>query len=450
MTYDIVIGRKKSDIEKYGKKGTIFFARQFVQMGQITSLANNLYFDVSKSHVVFVCGKRGGGKSYTMGVIAEGIANLEPEIAKNLSAIFLDTMGIYWTMKYPNHKDDTLLKEWGLEGKSLNVQIFTPVGYFKEYKERGIPTDYPYSIKPNELSAQDWMMSFRLDATNPVSVLIEAAIEEIKKNKKEYDIEDILKQLKSDQNSEPHFIQAAVNHFKSAISWGVFSKDGTPFKDLVMGGKITVIDVSCYATIPNGWEIKSLVIGLIAQKLFIDRMVSRKNEEFRAIQSAEHYFRQVETYEQKPLVWLIIDEAHEFLPNLGKTSATDSLVTILREGRQPGISLILATQQPGKIHTDVMTQSDIIISHRITARIDIDALSMLTQSYMREDLGKQFAALPRLVGSAVILDDQNERIYQVKIRPRFTWHGGEAPSALIDITPGNIDLKNKENLENIF
>jgi len=42
--------------------------------------------------------------------------------------------------------------------------------------------------------------------------------------------------------------------------------------------------------------------------------------------------------------------------------------------------LILATQQPGKIHTDVMTQSDVVLSHRITARMDTEALSLLEQS----------------------------------------------------------------------
>ena len=51
---------------------------------------------------------------------------------------------------------------------------------------------------------------------------------------------------------------------------------------------------------------------------------------------------------------------NQFLPNQGETQATGPLVTILREGRQPGISLVLASQQPGKIHTDVMTQADTI------------------------------------------------------------------------------------------
>jgi len=38
--------------------------------------------------------------------------------------------------------------------------------------------------------------------------------------------------------------------------------------------------------------------------------------------------------------------------------------------------------------------------------------------------------LPGLKGSAIILDDNSERIYPMRIRPRFTWHGGEAPTAV--------------------
>ena len=44
-------------------------------------------------------GKRGSGKSYTMGVIAEGLASLEEETANSITSLIIDTMGIYWTMK---------------------------------------------------------------------------------------------------------------------------------------------------------------------------------------------------------------------------------------------------------------------------------------------------------------------------------------------------------------
>ena len=134
--------------------------------------------------------------------------------------------------------------------------------------------------------------------------------------------------------------------------------------------------------------------------------------------------------DKEPLVWLVVDEAHEFLPNKGKSAASKSLITILREGRQPGISLVLATQQPGKIHSDVITQSDIVIAHHLTANIDVEALGALMQSYMREGLGKQLAILPKESGAAVVFDDTNERIFPIRVRPRYTWHGGESPSAI--------------------
>ena len=100
--YDMIVGRSESDKEKYGTSGAVFIGKHYVKMGQTTSLSNKVFLDVAKSHVVFIVGKRGSGKSYTMGVIAEGIYDLPDEIKNNLAVVMLDTMGIYWTMKYPN------------------------------------------------------------------------------------------------------------------------------------------------------------------------------------------------------------------------------------------------------------------------------------------------------------------------------------------------------------
>lgn len=431
MVYEIIIGRSEKDRKKHGKKGTILLGKHYIKMGQVTSLSNPILMDVTRSHVVFVCGKRGGGKSYTMGVIAEGMSSLPTEISENLSIIMLDTMGIYWTMKYPNHKDEELLKEWGMEGRGLDVKIYTPAGFYEDYKKKGIPTDAPFSIKPSELGPEDWWLTFGISSTDPLGVFIERIVLTLKKEKGDFDIPEIIDAIKKDKKADSATKDAAENRFLATEEWGLFSKQGTPLHELAKGGQVTVLDVSCYATAPGGWEIKSLVIGLTSQKLFIDRMVARKDEEYASIHSSMHYLEEAKTPKKKmPMVWLVIDEAHEFMPVEGKTSATNALVTILREGRQPGISLILATQQPGKIHTDVMTQSDIIISHRITAKLDTDALGMLMQSYMRQGLDKELNNLPRVKGAAIILDDSNEKMYPMRVRPRFTWHGGEAPTAI--------------------
>jgi len=164
--YDIIVGRSDSDKEKFGKRGTIFLGKQYVKMGRVTSLSNSIYLDVATSHVVFICGKRGGGKSYTMGVVAEGLADIEGDVKQNLSFILLDTMGIYWTMKYPNKPDEELLEKWGLKGKGLDVKIYTPEMYYNAYKEKGIPTDHPFSIKPSELDSSDWHLTFDVSQTS--------------------------------------------------------------------------------------------------------------------------------------------------------------------------------------------------------------------------------------------------------------------------------------------
>ena len=429
--YDIIIGRDEFDRKRFGEEGTIFLGKHYVKMGRTTSLSSDIYLDIARSHVIFVCGKRGSGKSYTMGVIAEGIGKLPKEIASNLSVIILDTMGVYWSMKYPNKRDQKLLNEWELKPEGFDVKIYTPVGFFEETKKKGIPTDYPFSIMPKELEARDWCLVFGIKQTSPLGVLIERIINKIKKSKNDFSIEDIMAEIRKDERTEENIKNAVENLFSNAENWGIFSKKGTSLTELSKPGQVTILDVSIYATMAGSWNIKSLAIGLVTQKLFVQRMIARREEEFKEIYHATSYFGEESKHIKKsPLVWLVIDEAHEFLPNDKETVATEPLVRVLREGRQPGISLVLASQQPGKIHRDVMTQSDIIISHRITAKMDTDALAELTQSYMRENLDKLINELPRVTGSALILDDNNEKIFPMKIRPRLTWHGGEAPSAI--------------------
>jgi hypothetical protein len=430
---DIIIGRDEEDRKRFGDKGTILLGKHYVQMGQTSSLANAVRLDMVRPHVIMLCGKRGGGKSYTMGVIAEGLADMPEDLKKNISIILLDTMGVYWTMKYENHKEAPLLKPYNLVPKGFDVKIYTPHVFYDKYKKQGIPTDFPFALKTSQLDTTDWCLALGFDITDPLGVLLEKTITKLKRSGKNYSLRDIIETVAADKVSDRHDKDALINRLLSTQGWGLFDEKGTPVSELAKPGQVTVLDVSCYATMENGWNVKSLVVGLVSQKMFIERMLHRKNEEYQEINVSRSSFGQKEKEEKKqemPLVWLVIDEAHEFLPREGETAASQALITILREGRQPGISLILATQQPGKIHTDVMTQSDTVISHRMTAKIDTQALSMLMQSYMRSGLDVQLDQLPRLKGTALVFDDTNEKLYQIRVRPRMSWHGGSSPTAL--------------------
>jgi len=432
--YDIILGRTKGDQKEFGKRGAVLIGKQYIQMGQTSSLSNPIYLDVARAHAMLICGKRGGGKSYTMGSIAEGMADLEDEIAQNLCFILLDTMGIYWSMKYANKKDDDLLKKWNLEGKGLDVEIYVPGGFYNKYKEEGIPVDFPFYIQPKELSIEDWMAAFKLGSDDDISVGIQIIINKALDSNQNFDIDFLIESTKKESRIDDKVKLAVTNRFENCKTWGIFSKNGTRIKDLLQKGKVIVMDLSPYVAMPGGWEIKALTLGIIAKKIFIERMLVRKKEELFDIVNKVQLVKKKKIEDDLPMPWLIVDEAHEFLPSTGTTPASRALMTILKEGRQPGVSLILATQQPGKIHTDAITQSDLVLSHRITASFDLEALDKIFLSYDSKGSKNLFNMMPRVKGCAIIMDDKNERLHTMQIKPRITWHGGEDPNAIKDIT----------------
>jgi len=412
--------------EDAGDKGLIYLGKGYVKMGNYTSLSNEIYLDVVRSHVILISGKRGSGKSYSISVLAEELSNLPKEVSKNIAPLIFDTMGIFWTMKYKNEKESEILEQWGLKPKDLPTVVWVPAGYFEQYELRGLPIDKKFALAVNELDIEDWLSIFQLNTIDPISVLIQKIISELEN--KNHDLEDIIYKInESDTNEQTK--KSATALFEAAKSWKIFAtknEQSTKINELIQPGKTSILDLSIYPS-TSAFNVRALIIGLVSRKLFEQRMLSRKKEEIDAIQRGTSYS---DDKKEMPLIWLFVDEAHEFLPANETTPATNSLIQLLREGRQPGISLVLATQQPGVIHRDVMTQSDIVLSHRLTNKKDIEALNEIMQTYMLESIQKAMNNLPDLKGSAIILDDNSERLYPIKVRPKYTWHGGETPTAI--------------------
>src|SRR3989344_1787752 len=388
MPYNILIGRDSSDKKDFQEKGLAFIGKGYVKMGQYTSLSNKILMDVARSHVILVAGKRGSGKSYTLGVLMEELSNLPKEVSQNIGSLVFDTMGIYWTMKFRNEKDKELLREWDLKAKNLPLKIFVPFGHYESYVEKGIPVDRKFALDVTELNPEDWILTFGLNLTEPVSVLIERIVSNLKE-KGDFSITEIISGIEHDEKTSREIKNAALGLFEAAETWGIFAKkdeDTTQVQELISAGKTSVLDLSVYNSV-GAFNVRALVISLVSRKIFNQRMNSRKKEEIESVSKGLDFTSGIEKKET-PLAWIFIDEAHEFLPKDEKTIATDALVQLLREGRQPGISLVLATQQPGQIHKDVMTQSDIVISHRVTSQPDLEALNNIMQSYLFESIKK--------------------------------------------------------------
>ncbi len=420
----IVVGRNREDLKKFGSSGTVYIGKHIVGRGEEAHLTNPICMDVVRPHVILICGKRGSGKSYSAGVMAEEMVILPRDIKQNLSILMIDTMGIYWSMKRPNEKDRELLEKWGLKPSAMKeMQFFIPKGRVKEYKEAGVDFDFPFTLPTGELTAQDWIITFGFNILDEHGILTERVIKNLKKRFGDnYSIDHIIKEIESDKRAEKKIKDALVSRFMAAQDWGVFERKGTPIERFLQPGKISVIDISHYLRSSTGWSVRTLVIGLFARRIFQARLMARKKEEIEVITG--------EKRKSMPMVWMIMDEAHQFIPSQGTTAASESILTLIKEGREPGISLVLITQIPNKLHSDALAQSDLVISHRLTSEADIKALRGIMQSYMLEDIQDMINSLPRQKGSAIILDDSSERIYSIQVRPRISWHAGGSPKAI--------------------
>jgi len=65
----------------------------------------------------------------------------------------------------------------------IPVKVFVPYGHYKSHMEKGIPVDEKFALDPTELNPEDWVITFGLEITNPVAVLIERTVTKLKKNK---------------------------------------------------------------------------------------------------------------------------------------------------------------------------------------------------------------------------------------------------------------------------
>ena len=54
--------------------------------------------------------------------------------------------------------------------------------------------------------------------------------------------------------------------------------------------------------------------------------------------------------------------------------STSILIQYVKEGRNHGLSLMVTSQQPSAIHSEILSQVDCVVAHRLTVQSDIDAV----------------------------------------------------------------------------
>ena len=439
----IVLGRTRGEHSEFGNMGLmdIGVVGESQSVGE-NHLSRRIMMDSQFPHIMFICGKRGSGKSYTLGIIAEELA----KSSEGIGTVLIDPIGIFWSLKRENvsEKELQLLGSFGLKPMGFeNVRVLTPLGY-----EDGMEAviDDSFAIGVSEMSASDWCTVFDLDRFKAQGLLISDAVDKVRDGyialygsrkiemtgkADQYSIGDIIQCIEHDEDFQSkkkgyasQTRRSIAARFHAVGNWGLFSMDGTPINVITSPNMVTVIDVS-HPKLDN--DKRALIAGLLARKILEGRIQASKREE------AWSLGMQVSMEGTIPVTWLLIDEAHLILPRIGGTPASAALVEYAKLGRKPGCGLVLATQRPAATNDGVLSQVDMMISHNLALEEDMKSLRKRMPSKVPQALATSdfIRAIP--VGMGLVADQKTQnRTMLVKFRPRQSYHSGKAavPTAI--------------------
>lgn len=392
-----------------------------LMLGRDRQTENNVYLEASNSRAVLICGKRGSGKSYTLGVLLEELVTVG---AKNVIPIIVDPMGIFHTMVLRNERQSNELYRWGLTPQGFRVRLLIPGIPEKLYdrdvldaiEQRGVEIR-PLRLNAADLSPDGWCDLFEANMNQPMGIALFRAVQTLDEDNNQFSVSDLIKAVERDKRAQDSSREALRNRLEAAQRWQLFAEDNyKPLDHIFEPGAINVVDLSRLES--GAYGRRNLVVSIIGRNLFRARADARLREEFGLAG-------------QLPRVWMALDEAHQFIPDSSRSLAKPQLIRWAKEGRQPGLSLIVASQQPSAIDREVLSQCDVILSHKLTTRDDVDALNRLSQDYMGSELKQIIASLDR-TGQAVLVDDERESVSFLQIRPRQSQHGGGTIAANAD------------------
>lgn len=457
----------------------IFFGR-LAEMGPTVGV----HFDLSLPHVMAIFGKRGSGKSYTLGSFLEGLCtkstpNSISATQKRHAILLFDTLGIFQWMDIPLSAESKkeLLKEqiqaqrgWDIKSEPLNIEIWAPKSTpasHRQYKE--------YTVDCSDFTASDWGYLFNVDILQDrmgqlLNDTYEKVVHEGWSDEKtithspqpRYAIEDLIDCVQQDPeliNNYHRETRRAIFQLltvywrnplfqpKRRIPAGLSllkekgelseedlkayeSLEGVTLNELLKPGQLSILLLH---KIPD--ELRFVLILAIIRKIMKERIeTSEAEKNLKILPDLTDEIKidlEKKVDEGIPPTWVAVDEAQNFLPSERKTTATDTLIRLVREGRNYGLSFILTTQQPSAIDQRILSQVDSLVVHKLTVQGDVEYIKRNLKAAQPDEtkFGTRILTFDDLlrsldVGQAVVSNTDMDRTFIMDIRPRVSTHGG--------------------------
>lgn len=430
----------------------------------------NVWLDTRGAHALYIMGKRRSGKSFTLGVLAEGLAASswirQGDLAQGV--LLLDTMNVYLTLPFglvdtmPESSEEVKeFRRWKLESEQPNVALFHPAGTAPP----ATVSSQELTLRPSDLGAEEWCGLFEVDPfADPLGHIITEVYGKVAMDgytdedgrvmppNPVFTIDDLLHALENDHDLQRYHRdtrEALRRRFHAIRRLPIFSDQGLNVTELLRPGQVTVLLLR-----DLDQQLRAALVALIVKQVIHLRGLSEQEERMEAIhrqraaklaeegsgeaaeelRKAEHCHNRAA--EGLPRSWLIIDEAHNYIPASGLTPSRKPLKKYVDEGRNLGLSIVVATQNPAGLDPSIQRNADLLLIHSLSRHDDIAAAEGMINTAPPSDVvldsrhkfegGKAFESLVRALplGYALASTDRSNRLFPVCIRPRLTVHGG--------------------------
>jgi hypothetical protein len=413
----------------------IYLGKIFESSTGKSYLGSDAWLDIAYPHVIYITGTRGSGKSFDLGVLLEGISSLVESSSiqhdvRPQTSFLIDLQNQFWTLAFPPRdsvpENTAQLKElsaWNIAPNSLaDCHVFVP-----EIGARPTGTELRFSLSTRDVFAEEWCALLSQPLYSPQGHIISRTIDSF--GDRAYTIAEMLSFIRADAHwpATAESSRRAVTYKLDDLDRSkIFSKAGLNIADLLVPGRCNVFMLR---ELRN--EDKSLVTAILTRQLF------RIMGDYHSKKKIAAFFGTESPVVKLPSrVWLFIDEAHVVAPKDQESPAREALVEYVKRGRDAGLSLVLATQQPAAVDDRILSQVNLSFNHRLTFQSDITAAvnrvptktlnSLKVSGTTINDFGDMLRLLDS--GQCFIGDHSTSRAVLTMIRPRVTSHGGYNPS----------------------
>lgn len=385
---------------------------QYGLLGEVSG--RKVALDLNQTHTISLFGVQGGGKSYTLGSVAEmaslaipGI-NCLPEPLSTVIFHYSPTMDYkpeFTSMVGANSVEDQVrvLKEvYGAEPKALaDVLLLVPADKIEERQAEYPDIEVqPLQFSAAELKASHW--KFLMGAVGNQATYIRQIMRIMKAMRDDITLEGLRAGI--DSSSVPdHLKELARMRLDLAAE---YINDASSLTGVVKPGRLIIVDLR------DEFIEKDEALGLfvVLLQLFADARIDGRS------------FNKL----------VVFDEAHKYIES---PDLVAGLIEVVREMRHKGVSIMVASQDPPSVPVSLIELSSQIIMHKFNSPAWLKhiqkanaALGNLTPERMA-----LLKAGEAYVWSSKATDESfSKGAVKLRCRPRVTQHGGATRVAVRD------------------